>query len=202
MSPVSRLSVAWALPTSGLIPELAFLGGLTMPGIVGTDTVAACGGHRDILPNCPSRFVGLFVLTFFFPSLWDGSVWATHLPCVFFPSSTSRVVVHLERGRTPQASPNSSHRERGQAGGPGPASWEPRESHLRAGFISRLWPALCSPGFPAEAWSSPLRPLFLPRSWHLAHLTLLSCLPTLGGFPTSRFSLILLCSDVGYFNVS
>ena len=39
---------------------------MTMPGIVGTDMVTACGRHRDVPPNHPSGFFVLFCFVLFF----------------------------------------------------------------------------------------------------------------------------------------
>ena len=51
-----------------------------MPGVTGANIVAACGGHRGFLASPPSGFCFFNI----FSSLWDGSVWAFHLPCLFF----------------------------------------------------------------------------------------------------------------------
>lgn len=42
-------------------------------------TVTACGGHRGFLVSPPSGFCFFNISS----SLWDGSIWAFHLPCFF-----------------------------------------------------------------------------------------------------------------------
>ena len=105
-----------------------------MPGVTGANIVAACGGHRGFLASPPSGFCFFNI----FSSLWDGSVWAFHLPCLFFflnwsradpeccyclpfffppqlPPSRSHVVAQWHIGRKPRVlvgGPDPSHTER------------------------------------------------------------------------------------------
>lgn len=128
-------------------------------------TVTACGGHRGFLVSPPSGFCFFNISS----SLWDGSIWAFHLPCFFLigvgliqnvvivslfffpqlPPSRSHVVAQWQRGRKHRVlvgGPDSSHTERPE-----------RAQHCHTGTERTIW------GQGSRCTVSLFASAFLPR---------------------------------------